>query len=136
MRLVVAASMFEQQKGFPPATSIELRAAGFDLDGQLYEWNGGDVAPVAGQDCPAGSIHETDTAQLCRTEYKTLATAAEAYFAVNGQVPATEADLVAAQLLHSEIADFDLVVTGDQYDIVSVGDRCADFDPAGDRTER
>jgi hypothetical protein len=133
IRLGVAASMFEQQKGFPPATSIEIGAAGFDVDGQLYEWNGGDVTPVAGEDCPAGSIHETDTAQLCRAEYKTLATATEAYAATTGGLPASEADLVTAELLRSEIVNFDLVVSGDQYEIVAVGDRCADFDPAGEQ---
>jgi hypothetical protein len=85
---------------------------------------------VAGETCPAGSIHQTDAAALCRAEYKTMATGVEAYRAMKGGWPTTEADLVTAGLLWTEVVNFDFVVTGDQYQIVAVGDRCADFDPS------
>jgi hypothetical protein len=130
MRLTAAAAMFERQKGFPPASSIELGAAGFNLDAQLYEWNGGNVTPVAGETCPAGSIHQPDAATLCRAEYKIMETSIEAYQAMNGGWPTTEADLVTAGLLRTEIVNFDFVVTSDLYQVVAVGDRCADFDPS------
>ena len=76
----------------------------------------------------AGLVAPGDS-DLCSMEYRTLLIGTEAYVAMTGVLPATETDLVTAGLLLREVADFDLVIAADDYQVVAVGDRCAGFEP-------
>lgn len=91
---------------------------------------------VAGCGADGSSVHSRSAANLvrassgeCSTDYKTLATAMEAFVAMTGEMPGSEGDLVSANLLYRESGAFDLMIGQDDYEIVSVGDRCDGFDP-------
>jgi hypothetical protein len=76
-----------------------------------------DPAPPVGPNLVTGeaavgiSAIQEAKAQLCDTERKTLEVAVEAYVAMNGDVPATEADLI-PMLLRTEVTGYDLDAAG------------------------
>jgi hypothetical protein len=78
------------------------------------------------------SAHQVslETDDVCRTEYKTMITAVEAYLAMTGgELPASEGDLVVARFLREDVRDFDILMANGMHEVVPAGDRCAGFDP-------
>jgi hypothetical protein len=66
--------------------------------------------------------------RACASDWKTLATASEAYFANTGAYPVGQADLVDAGLLYEAIDGFKLTNVGSDYVLTAVGD-CSGFEP-------
>jgi hypothetical protein len=64
----------------------------------------------------------------CAIDFRTLATASEAFWAMNGTYPKDQSELVTAGLLRGESDDFELTVVGSDYALVGVQD-CAAFEP-------
>ena len=62
--------------------------------------------------------------QVCGVERQTLETAIDAYEALTGDIPTSEADLVDRGLLASESTHHDVVLSGGSYQVVAVGE-CA-----------
>ena len=96
------------------------------------------VLVVAGCSSDTAQVHSKAAQQVrltvgpeCSLEHKTLATAAEAYWALTGGPPHSQGVLVAEGLLRDEIDDFDLAVDDDEYHLTAVG-ACAGFDPTVD----
>ena len=98
------------------------------------------IAVLAVAGCGKGDVQvHSQTAQqvrltvspTCAIEFKTLATATEAYWAMTGGPPSSQGVLVGEGFLLREIDDFDLVVNADQYDLVAAG-ACTRFDPTVD----
>jgi hypothetical protein len=75
----------------------------------------------------ARPIGETAAVQ-CPIEYKTLATATEAYWASAGGPPPSEGELVSAGLLREEVGGFDLLIGDDDFELIAVDD-CKGFQP-------
>ena len=75
----------------------------------------------------ARPIGETAAVQ-CPIEYKTLATATEAYWASTGGPPSGEGELVSAGMLREEVGGFDLLIGDDAYELIAVDD-CTGFTP-------
>lgn len=67
-------------------------------------------------------------ASVCEPEWKTLATAAEAYAAYTGAYPTDQFVLVAEGLVLRTIDDFEYSTVGDGYVLTGVG-QCFGFDP-------
>jgi outer membrane murein-binding lipoprotein Lpp len=93
---------------------------------------------VAGCSSDAAQVHSQTAQQVrltvgpeCSIEYKTLATASEAYWALTGAAPVNQGVLVDEGLLREEIDDFDLLVNDDDYHLNAVG-ACTGFDPTAD----
>jgi hypothetical protein len=76
----------------------------------------------------ARPIGETAAVQ-CPIEYKTLATATDAYWAVEGGPPSSEGELISSGLLLDEVGGFDLLLGDDAYELIAVDD-CAGFVPS------
>jgi hypothetical protein len=64
----------------------------------------------------------------CASDWKTLATASDAYFASTGAYPVGQSDLVDAGLLYEAIDGFNLTNVGSDYVLTGVGD-CSRFEP-------
>ena len=75
----------------------------------------------------ARPIGETAAVQ-CPIEYKTLATATEAYWASTGGPPSSEGDLISAGLLRDEVGGFDLLIGDANFELIAVDD-CQGFVP-------
>jgi hypothetical protein len=75
------------------------------------------------------SLAADDTADVCAPEHQTMKIAIEAYVAMTGVLPGTEADLVTGGFLRRESDNFDLAIADGNYQIVAVSDRCAGFQP-------
>jgi hypothetical protein len=75
----------------------------------------------------ARPIGETAASQ-CPIEYKTLATATDAYWAMEGFSPSSEGELVSAGLLLREVGGFDLLLGDEAYELIAVDD-CEGFVP-------
>jgi hypothetical protein len=75
----------------------------------------------------ARPIGETAASQ-CPIEYKTLATATDAYWAEEGWPPSSEGELVSTGLLRQEVGGFDLLLGDDAYELIAVDD-CRGFVP-------
>ena len=77
----------------------------------------------------SSSAEAARAADDCLPEYRALQVATEAFVAMTGQFPGSQRDLVSADMMREEVADFDLVIGDNDYMVVSVGSRCAKFDP-------
>ena len=66
--------------------------------------------------------------QACLANATTLAVAADAYFAMTGEYPSSQQQLVDNGLIREPVEALDLVATGAGYDVVAVGPVCAGFD--------
>ena len=64
----------------------------------------------------------------CAIDFRTLATASEAYWAMNMAYPQDQSQLVNAGLLREVIDDFELTIVGNLSAVVGVQD-CAAFEP-------
>ena len=67
-------------------------------------------------------------ASLCETDWKTLATATEAFSATTGRYPSDQSQLVDSGMLRSTIDDFEYSAVDDFYVLTGLGD-CSGFDP-------
>jgi hypothetical protein len=67
-------------------------------------------------------------AQQCPIEYRTLATATEAYWASNGVPPSSEGELISAGMLREEVGGFDLLIGDEDFELIAVDD-CKGFVP-------
>ncbi len=76
----------------------------------------------------ARPIGETAAVQ-CPIEYKTLATATDAYWASEGGPPSSEGELISAGLLRDEVGGFDLLIGDSDYELIAVDD-CKGFQPS------
>ncbi|HEX4982956.1 MAG TPA: hypothetical protein VFV63_14715 [Ilumatobacteraceae bacterium] len=88
----------------------------FDVDanGQVVAVPGGrcdgvELPDATGTTLPTGPVILPDELRECEQERALLEVAMEAYFAVNGSAAASEADLVSADLLRSELGGYDIV---------------------------
>jgi hypothetical protein len=96
------------------------------------------VAAVAVTGCGTGEvlvhsqsarpIGETAAVQ-CPIEYKTLATATEAYWASTGGPPSSEGELISAGMLREQVGGFDLLIGDEAYELIPVDD-CTGFVPS------
>ena len=68
----------------------------------------------------------------CKAEAQTLAVAAEAHFAMFSEFPADQQALVQDGLLREPIADFELVVNADGYEVVQSNNVCDGWETAPD----
>ncbi len=68
-------------------------------------------------------------AQQCPIEYRTLATATEAYWASTGEAPSSEGELITAGMLRDEVGGFDLLIGDDDFELIAVDD-CKGFVPS------
>jgi hypothetical protein len=68
-------------------------------------------------------------ASSCASDWKTLETASEAYFANTGAYPADQVALVDAGLIYAATADFQYSATDGNYLLTGVGD-CVGFEPS------
>jgi len=66
--------------------------------------------------------------QACLTNAKALEVAADAYFAMTGEYPSSQQQLVDNGLIREPVEALDVVATGAGYDIVAVGPVCEGFD--------
>jgi hypothetical protein len=96
------------------------------------------VLVVAGCGSDKAQVHSQVAQQVrltvaprCSIDYRTLITANEAFWAMNMVYTQDQSDLVDEGFLREEIDDFQLVLDGDDYDVVAVG-ACAGFDPTVD----
>jgi hypothetical protein len=76
----------------------------------------------------ARPIGETAAVQ-CPIEYKTLATATEAYWASTGGPPSSEGELISAGMLREQVGGFDLLIGDEDYELIAVDD-CTGFVPS------
>ena len=64
---------------------------------------------------------------LCETEWKTLATASEAFWATTDRYPSDQSQLVDAGMIRRTIDDFEYSAAGGTYVLTGIGD-CSGFD--------
>ena len=76
----------------------------------------------------ARPIGETAATQ-CPIEYKTLATATQAYWASTGGPPSSEGELITSGMLRAEVGGFDLLIGDDDFELIAVDD-CKGFQPS------
>ncbi len=99
------------------------------------------IGAVAASSCGAAEVMVrsrssqqivTVEADDCSVQYQTLAVAVEAFWASTGGPPASETELVSADMLREEVDDFDVIIADADYEVVGVYE-CAQFDPAAPR---
>ena len=129
MRLMAAVTLYGSQNGTLPIVPEDITEAGFHVEQTDYEFDGVSVVPLDSSACPdVNEIMSEETAEmageLCSTTRKTLAIATEVYAASTGMMPSVEQDLVDSGMLRTLIDEYDVVITGDTFEIVAVDQRC------------
>jgi hypothetical protein len=129
---------------FPPA-SLQIPALGTDInsvsDGGRAKFGRvgalvGLIVVAAGCGESAVTVHTEAAVQqaslqapgYCSTEFRTLATATEAFWAMNMEYPTDQGELVDAGLLREVVDDFALAIVGSNYALVGV-EACVTFEP-------
>ena len=99
------------------------------------------IGAVAASSCGAAEVmvrsrsaQQIDPVEAndCSVQYQTLAVAVEAFWASTGGPPASETELVSANMLREEVDDFDVIIAEADYEVVGVYE-CARFDPEAPR---
>jgi hypothetical protein len=95
------------------------------------------IGAVAASSCDAAEVmvrsrsaQQIDPVEAndCSVQYQTLAVAVEAFWASTGGPPASETELVSADMLREEVDDFDVIIADADYEVIGVYE-CARFDP-------